>query len=94
MAEIKKQCAIEYRKSMQSDDPVAYVEATLRFEGLMDARTEELHRIFNKFYERVEAAVHKETDFAHRSNQNGNETKKRRVLTYKDGRPSFEDKEV
>lgn len=61
MAETKMRNIVEFKKSVTTNDPDAYAEAVLKFEGLRDEKTEELQRIFNKFYAEVEAIVYKET---------------------------------
>lgn len=61
MAEARMRNAVEYKKSVTTDDPDAYAEAVLKFEGLKDERTEELRQLFSKFYAEVEAIVRKET---------------------------------
>lgn len=91
MAEVRTQCIIEYRKSITVDDPDAYAEAVLKFEGLTDERTEELHKIFNKFCAEVEAIVHEET-IENAPKEPGQNTKK--VLIYKNGRPEYVEKEI
>lgn len=89
MAQVKIQGNVEYRKSITVDDPDAYAEVTLRLEGLMDEGTEELHKIFSKFYEEIETVVRKEM-----SGSKENQTQKKTVLTCKNGRPVYEDIEV
>lgn len=61
MAETRMRNIVEYKKNITTDDPDAYAEAVLKFEGLTEKRTEELRKIFNKFYAEVETIVHKET---------------------------------
>lgn len=86
MAKVKTQGIVEYRKRITVDDPDAYAEVTLILEGLTDERTEELHKIFSKFYEEIETVVRKEM-----SGSKVNQTQKKMVLTYKNGRPVYEE---
>lgn len=90
MAEIEKlKNMVAFRKQITTDGPQAYAEAILKFDGLPEQRTAELREKFNSFFEDVEKIVKKETSLARKI-----EAEKKRVLTYKDGRPSIEDKEV
>lgn len=61
MEETRMRNIVEYKKNITTDDPDAYAEAVLKFEGLTEKRTEELRQLFNKFYAEVEAIVYEET---------------------------------
>lgn len=52
---------VEYKKSVTTDEPNAYAEVVLKFEGVSEERTDELRQIFNRFYAKVEAIVCEET---------------------------------
>lgn len=61
MAEIRTRDIVEYKKSVTTDDSDAYAEVVLKFEKLTEKSTEKLRKMFNRFYEEVEAIVNEET---------------------------------
>lgn len=93
MNEVRTRNIVEYKRSVTTDEPDAFAEVTLKFEGLTEKRTEELRKFFNKFYAEVEAIVHKETSIA-ADPEKGSQPQTKKVLTYKDGRTAYVEKEV
>lgn len=70
------------------------VDICTRIDG-MDISDEELlkiKKVQKQAAEEVEKILNKKS--APGSNRGGNEAEKKKVLTYKDGRPNFEEKEV
>ena len=88
MAEVRTRNIVEYKKNITTDDPDAYAEAVLKFEGLEEKGTEELRQLFNKFYAEVEAIAHKETSIA-ADPKKQNQPQGKKVMKYKNGRPYF-----
>lgn len=65
MAEIERtKNMVVFKRQIAADEPEAYAEAMLEFDGLSEERTIELREKFNKFYEEVEKIVKKETSLA------------------------------
>ena len=60
----KSKNVVTYRKQITTDEPEAYAEAILEFDGLSEERTAELREKFNSFFEYVERIVKKETSLA------------------------------
>lgn len=94
MLETRERNIVEYKKSITTDEPDAYAEAVLKFEGLTEKRTEELRQLFNKFYAEVDAIVHEETIEIQRNANEELGQKTEKVLTYKNGRTVYEEKEI
>ncbi len=52
---------VKYQKQIATNDPDAYAEVTLQFEGLMESRLAELRQLFNQFFAEVEGIVKEDT---------------------------------
>lgn len=59
--EVRKNGIVTYQKQITTDEPNAYAEVTLKFEGLMESRVLELRDLFNKFFAEVEGMVLEDT---------------------------------
>ena len=47
--EVRKKGIVTYQKQITADEPDAYAEVNLKFEGLQESRVGELWELFNKF---------------------------------------------
>ena len=52
---------VTFQKRIVSDDPDAYAEVNLKFEGLQESRVAELRDLFNKFAAEVEGMLLEDT---------------------------------
>lgn len=63
MAEMEKfKNSVTYKKEIVTDAPDAYARVTLEFEGVPEEKTEQLRKVFNSFYNKVEQMVKEETN--------------------------------
>ena len=59
--EVQKNEMVIYQKQVTANEPNAYSELTLKFEGLRENRIAELRELFNKFFAEVERMVLEDT---------------------------------
>lgn len=89
--EVRKNDIVTYRKEITTDEPNAYAEVVLKFEGLQESRLAELRDLFNKFFAEVEGMVLEDTSIA-ADPEKENQPQGNKVMRYKDGRPYFKEK--
>ena len=59
--EVRITSGVTFQKRIVSDDPDAYAEVKLKFEGLQESRVAELRDLFNKFAAEVEGMLLEDT---------------------------------
>ena len=59
--EVRITSGVTFQKRIVSDDPDAYAEVNLKFEGLQESRVLELREMFSKFAAEVEGMVLEDT---------------------------------
>lgn len=59
--EVRITSGVTFEKRIVSDEPNAYAEVMLKFEGLQESRVAELRDLFNKFAAEVEGMLLEDT---------------------------------
>lgn len=59
--EVRITSGVEFHKRIVSDDPNAYAEIILKFEGLQESRVAELRELFRNFAAEVEGMLLEDT---------------------------------
>ena len=59
--EVRITSGVTFQKRIVSDDPDAYAEVNLKFEGLQESRVAELRDLFNKFAAEVAGMLLEDT---------------------------------
>ena len=59
--EVRITSGVTFQKRIVSDDPDAYAEVNLKFEGLQESRVLELREMFSKFAAEVEGMLLEDT---------------------------------